>query len=127
VLLLLNRAFGAEPALLVLVLALGSVMAAEFGLLLGVVVKDITTLFAVIKALGIFLFAPAIIYLFPQIPQWIGRIFPTYYLVQPIVEISQHGGGWPDIALSVFVLIGLDLVLLGAVTLALRRAAARAG
>jgi len=121
VILILNQAFGVEPVLLLLLLALGAVMAAELGLLCGALIKDITTLFAIWKLGGILLFGPAIIYMFPQIPQWIGKLFPTYYLLQPIVEISQRGSGWSDIATNVFILAGLDLILIGVVVFALRR------
>ncbi|MBA7644925.1 hypothetical protein ES703_52674 [subsurface metagenome] len=121
VILVLNQAFGTEPTLLLLVLALGAIMAAELGLLLGALIKDITTLFAIWKLGGILLFGPAIIYMFPQIPQWIGKLFPTYYLLQPIIEISQGGGGWSDIATNVFILVGLDLILVAVVMLVLRR------
>jgi len=119
--LLLNRAFGAEPLLLVLVLALGAVMAVELGLLCGAFIRDITTLFTLWKSAGIVLFAPVFIYLFPQIPQWIGKIFPTYYILQPIVDISQRGAGWPEIALNVSILVALDIVLAGIVVLAARK------
>ncbi len=119
--LILNQAFGAEPGLLLLLLALGAIMAAEIGLLLGAFIKDWTTLFTVWKSGAILLFAPAFVYLFPQIPKWIAKVFPTYYLIQPIVEISQRGGDWASIATSVFVLIGLDLVLIGAVMLTLSK------
>jgi len=121
VILVLNQAFGAEPALSMLVLVLGAIMAAEIGLLLGVLVNKTTSLFAVVKFGGLLLYAPAFVYLFPQIPEWIGRIFPTYYAIQPIVEISLRGGGWPEIAINVFILAGLDLVLIVAIMLALRR------
>jgi len=121
VILILNQAFGSEPMLLLLVLALGAIMAGEIGLLCGALIKDVTSLFAIWKAGGILLFGPAIIYMFPQIPQWIGRLFPTYYLLQPIIEISQRGGGWPDIAINVFILAALDLLLLGVVMFILRR------
>jgi len=120
VILVLNQAFGAQPTLLLLVLALGAIMAAELGLLLGALLKDWTTLFTVWKTGAILLFGPAIIYMFPGIPQWIGRIIPTYYVLQPIIEISQRGSGWPDIAINVFILIGLDLILVGVVAFALR-------
>lgn len=120
--LVINQAFGAQPLLLVLVLVLGSIMAAETGLVLAAVMKNTSSLFAVMKFFGIFFYAPVIIYLFPQIPQWIGRIFPTYYIVQPVVEISQRGGGWPEIAANVFILIGLDIVLAGVVAFFARRA-----
>ena len=121
VILILNQAFGAEPVLLVMVLALGAIMAVEVGLLLGILLKDVTTLFAVWKTAGILLFGPAIVYMFPQIPQWVGRIFPTYYLLQPIVEISQKGGAWPEIATEVFILIGINIALIAVLMLALRR------
>jgi len=121
VILVVNRAFGAEPALLVLVLAFAAIMAAEIGLILGALMKDFTTLFAVWKLGGILLFAPALVYLFPQIPEWIGRIFPTYYFIEPIVQISQRAGGWPDIATSVFILIALDMILVGVLIFTLKR------
>ena len=121
VILALNQAFGAEPALLVLVMTLGAIMAAEIGLLLGVLMKDTTSLFAIAKFGGILLYAPAIIYLFPQIPEWVGMLFPTYYFIEPIVDISLWGAGWPEIATNVFILIGLDLALIVGVILVLRR------
>jgi ABC-2 type transport system permease protein len=121
IILALNQAFGGQPGLLVLMLALGAVMAAELGLILGSLVKDMTSLFATWKFGGILLFGPALIYLFPEIPQWIAKVFPTYYLVEPVVEISQRGGGWADIATNVFVMVGLDLILIGIVALALQK------
>ncbi len=127
VVLLLNQAFGSQPLLLVLLLLLGAVMAAEIGLICGVIFKDFTTLFAVWKSGGVLLFGPAVIYMFPQIPQWIGRIFPTYYLLEPIVTISQRGGGWPEIATNVFILIGIDVILIGLIILALRKTRKLAG
>lgn len=124
VILTLNRAFGNSPALLVFVLFLGAVFAAEFGILLGALIKDINTLFATIKGMGLFLYAPAIIYMFPQIPQWISKIFPTYYVIQPVVEIAQNGAGLDEIAWQLGVLGILILVLgivLGLLTNRMRR------
>lgn len=120
--LFLNRAFGAEPLLLVVLLALGALMAATFGVLLGAIVKDINTLFATIKGIGILLYAPAIVYLFPTIPQWIGRIFPTYYIIGPIVAVTQEGATWADIRLDVAILTLLNLALVAVVATVARRA-----
>jgi len=120
--LVINQAFGTQPLLLVLVLVLGSIMHAEIGLVLASVLKDTNSLFAMLKFFGILLYAPVLIYLFPQIPQWIGRIFPTYYIVQPIIDISQRGGGWPEISANVFILIGLDIALAGVVMFVARKA-----
>ena len=121
VVLLLNGGMGPRPALLLGVLGLGTIMASAFGLLLGAFIKDVDTLFAVFKGTGILLYAPALVYLFPAIPQWVGRIFPTHYLIAPIIEISQEGATWSDVAPDVFILMGLIVVMLGLVALAIRR------
>jgi ABC-2 type transport system permease protein len=112
VILAINGALGSQPGLLVMMLLLGAIMASAFGLLMASLVKGSMTFFANMKMIGIFLYAPVIIYLFPTLPQWIGKFFPTYYIVQPIVEISQQGGGWAEIVPEVAVLIGLDALLI---------------
>jgi ABC-2 type transport system permease protein len=111
IILVMNQVFGANPALLVGIIFLGALMASMIGLLLGSFLKDLNSLTAVFKMIGLLLYAPAFIYLFPEIPQWIGRIFPTYYLVDPLMAVSQRGEGWSDIALNVFILIGLLIIL----------------
>ncbi len=121
VILLMNQAFGVQTGLLMIVLGLGAVLAALFGLVLGALIKDINTLFATIKGIGILLYAPVFVYMFPQIPQWIGRIFPTYYIVQPVVEISQQGGAWSDIVFEVSILAGLIVLMLVLTPLVARR------
>lgn len=108
----LNRALGSNMSLLVGVLVLGAILAAEFGVLLGMLVKDINSLFATVKSAGLFLYAPALIYMFPEIPQWIAKIFPTYYIIQPVIEISQHGAGLSEIAWQLGILMTL-IVFLG--------------
>ena len=123
--LLINQAFGAHPGLLVLLLALGSVMAVSIGLILGALVKDLTTLLSIWKLGGILLFGPAIVYMFPGIPQWVGKIFPTYYLTQPIVSISQFGAGWTEISTNTFILMAIDVVMLGLVVFFVSRAKER--
>ena len=119
--LFINQAFGTQPALLVLLTVLGALMAAGIGVLLGALVKDIDTLFATIKGIGILLYAPALVYLFPEIPHWIGRIFPTYYMIAPIVEVTQGGAGWSDIAPDVAILLALIVLLMVVAALAGRR------
>ncbi len=100
----LNNAFGAQPGLLIGLVALGSLLAAEAGVIIGALVGDISTLFTVVKGLGILLYAPAIFYLFPDLPAWLARLFPTYYMLGPIVEVSMSGAHWADIAGDVAIL-----------------------
>ena len=121
--LLINQAFGVQPWLLVLVLGLGAVMASIIGLIAGAFLKDVTSLFALSKIAGTLLSGPGLVYMFPQIPQWIGRIFPTYYMIEPIVELVHRGGGWGDIAVNVLVLIGLIIVFSIILSVVLRKRA----
>ncbi len=117
----INRAFPEQALLLIITLLLGATMSAVFGILLGILIKDINTLFATVKAIGLLLYAPAIVYLFPSIPEWVGRIFPTYYMIQPVVEITQQGAGWSDVALELSILVVLIGVLTAVTLLFARR------
>jgi ABC-2 type transport system permease protein len=115
--LFLNRSFGNEPLLLLGVLLLGTTFASAFGVALGALVKDINTLFATIKGLGLLLYAPGIVYMFPEIPQWIARVFPTYYALQPVLDISQNNAGlreiWPDLAVLLGLIALMFVILVG--------------
>ncbi len=86
--LILNNAFGVNPGALLVVLFLASLMSAEFGLILGSVAKDANTLFTFIKSIGIVLVAPVIFFIWPGLPQWIAKIFPTYYFLSPVYEVA---------------------------------------
>jgi ABC-2 type transport system permease protein len=121
VILLMNQAFGSHSGLLIMMLFLGAVMAAGIGLLISSFARDTTSFFATMKMFGILLYAPAFFYMFPDLPQWIGKIFPTYYIVEPVLEISQRGGGWPEIATNVFILIGLNIVIIALVGFTISR------
>jgi ABC-2 type transport system permease protein len=123
--LFLNQAFGNQPYLLVGVLALSALLAATFGVLMGALIKDINTLFAIIKAIGILLYAPAFIYIFPGIPTWIGKLFPTYYMIGPIMDITQNDATWSQIAGDVYILIGLIIALIAVVAVIARRESAK--
>ncbi len=125
IILAMNRAFGSQPLLLVGLLALGGTLASVFGILLGMLLKDINSLFATIKGIGILLYAPAIIYLFPSLPQWArsaGRLFPTYYIIGPVMDVTQQGASFADVAPDVAILIGIILLLVGIVAVLTRRA-----
>jgi ABC-2 type transport system permease protein len=97
---------------MLLVLFLGAVMAVEIGLLAGALIKDLNTLFAFWKFGALVLFGPAFIYIFPQIPQWIGYLFPTYYVIRPVVDLSVNNASLSSILIYLAVLIVLIIGLL---------------
>jgi ABC-2 type transport system permease protein len=51
----------------------------------------------------------------------VGKIFPTYYILQPIIEVSQQNGGWSDIAGNFFILVGIDVALIAILLIILQR------
>ncbi len=119
--LFLNRAFGGQPWLLLLTLLLGSIFSSAIGVLLGSLVKDVTALFTVIKSLGIFLYAPGIVYMFPNLPGWIGKIFPTYYVIQPVLDITQNNAGFSDIWLSLLLVLVFSITVIGLIGFVTRK------
>lgn len=115
VILILNQALGGQWAPLFAVILLGALMNAVIGIIMGSVAKDMDTFMALIKAFGIVLYAPGLLRIFPAIPEWIGRFFPTYYIMNPLLEISQNGAGFGEIfaelAVLALIVAGLLLVL----------------
>jgi ABC-2 type transport system permease protein len=107
----ISTSFGGSPFALVLVLALGAILAAEIGLLAGAFIRDINTLFAFWKFGGLLLFGPAIVFMFPQIPAWVGYIFPTYYVIRPVTDLSVLGLDFGSVALYVGILVAIVAVM----------------
>lgn len=114
IMLLLNRAFNGNIPLLLFVIGLSGLLASSIGIIMGSFSKDMDSFMGLIKAMGILLYAPGILELFPNIPAWIGRVFPTYYIMNPLLEITQNGAGFTDIVSDVAVLAALvGLALFG--------------
>jgi len=117
----LNDALGAQPAALLLSVAVGALMLAEVGLLFGGGAKDSKTLFALMKSVGILLFAPVIFYIFPDWPQWIAQIFPTYWIINPIFEVATQDAGLGDVIGQLAVALAICAALVPLVMVVSRR------
>lgn len=89
--LILNGAMGSRPFDVVVVVMVAAGLTSMLGLLVGVVAKDSTMLFGLIKGSGIVLFAPVLFYLFPSWPQWIAKLFPLYWIIEPVWQVSIMG------------------------------------
>jgi ABC-2 type transport system permease protein len=117
----LNDALGTQPAALLLSVLVGALMLAEIGLLFGSGAKDSKTLFALMKSVNILLFAPVIFYIFPDWPQWIAQIFPTYWIINPIFEVAVQDAGVADVIGQLAVALVICIVLVPFVVLLSRR------
>jgi ABC-2 type transport system permease protein len=117
----LNRTLGGQPALLIAVIGLGALAASVLGILLGAVSRDMETFMAIVKGLGILLYAPGFLELIPQAPAWIARLFPTYYIMNPILEITQNGAGLGGISTDLSILAAIVGALLIVLALLVER------
>ena len=122
----ISTSFGNSPLAMVVILVFGAMLAAEIGLLAGAFIKDMNTLFAFWKFGGLLLFGPSIVFMFPQIPSWVGYIFPTYYVIRPVTDISVMGADFGSVALYVGILIVIVAVMGLALTKVVKRLSTQA-
>ncbi len=107
----LNNAFAGQPVAMTLILLVGSVMMALVGLALGLWARDVTTMYTAIKAGGILIFLPVIFVLFPGLPQWIPKLIPTYYFLQPIYDIAIRGDTFADVVPELLIALAFCVAL----------------
>ncbi|MDZ4167291.1 MAG: ABC transporter permease [Coriobacteriia bacterium] len=109
--LMLNRAMGARPVEVVLVVVVAGALTSMLGILAGVVAKDSTMFFGLVKGTGVLLFAPVIFYVFPDWPQWIAKLFPLYWVIEPIWQVSVMGASittvWQELAIALGITVAL--------------------
>ncbi len=110
----LNSALTARPLALIVVLVVAGVMLVEIGLIYGTASKDITGVFTLIKGTGFILLAPTIFYIFPDWPQWIAKLFPTYWVINPVYEVTINNEGlgtvWVELAIALGVAVLLAVI-----------------
>lgn len=120
--LLLNSAFGENffDVLVVVIVAAG--LTSMIGLVIGTYSRTATMLFTLIKSLGFFLFIPVVFYIFPEWPQWIARIFPLYWIISPIWEVSIMGRTLDTVWFELFIALVITLALVPLVGLLKKKA-----
>ncbi len=112
----LNGALGNNYPALVISMVIACLMCAEIGIIYATGARDIKTLYTLIKTLNIFIFAPVIFYIFPNWPQWIAKLFPTYWFLNPIFNVTIRGYDladvWGELAVAVVICAALVPVIL---------------
>lgn len=126
VIIVINQLFIGNVWLLILFMALGAIFAVELGLTIGGISKDLSIAWTYVKFVGLVAFMPGILWFFPQVPEWVSKLFPTYYLIMPIIEISQRGAGLDKVGLDALILLLFDIFFIVFVLLSKRRLALRA-
>lgn len=109
--LVINDAVAGQWGAHLFVLLVAGVMMAEIGLLLGTWAKDSMTLFAAWKGGAILLIFPAFFFLFPDLPQWIAKLGPTYYFLEPAFSLANEGTVLSDVVGTLLIGVAICAVL----------------
>ncbi|MDZ4166762.1 MAG: ABC transporter permease, partial [Coriobacteriia bacterium] len=126
--LVLNSALGANWLEVFVVVLIAAALSSMLGIVAGVFAKDSSIMFAIVKGSGIFLFAPTLFYIFPEWPQWIARLFPLYWIIEPIWQVSVMGQSLSTVWMELLVAVGITAALgVAAAWLAKRMQAQMAG
>ncbi len=112
----LNRALGPDYGSMLGVLAMTSVFWALLGVLVGLLARSSQALFAIVKGAGLLLFAPVVFYIFPQWPQWIAQVIPTFWAIDPLWRILADGASLADVVVSLAIVAGMCVLLLFAIS-----------
>ncbi len=111
----LNQALANRPLEVMLFLLVGSIMMAEIGLILGSLVKDANSLYTAIKGAGVFIALPVVFIIWPTLPQWIPKLTPTYYFLQPVYDIAISGMSltdfWVELAVACALCVAFGLLV----------------
>ena len=113
--LFLNSAWGQHAGAMLASLAVAGVMMAEIGLILGSVSKDSNILFTLFKSAGILIIFPVIFPIFPNLPQWIAYLGPTYYFLDPVFKIAVEGAALGDVWVMLVIGAAICVALVPAV------------
>ncbi len=107
----LNGVLGSNWFEVVLVVLVAAMLSAALGVVVGVFAKDSSIMFGIVKGAGIFLFAPAIFYVFPEWPQWIAKLFPLYWIIEPIWQVSVMGESLGTVTGELGIALGITAAL----------------
>lgn len=121
----LNGALGSNWLEVLVVIVVAASLSSMLGLLIGTFAKDSTVMFGIVKGLGIFLFAPTLFYVFPEWPQWIAKLFPLYWILEPIWTVSIMGGSITEVWLELGVAVAITVALIPVIGLVARRVQAQ--
>lgn len=118
--LLLNRSLGNNAAALLAVLGVVALSASCFGCIIGYVSKDMKSVTTLTQSLMLIMYAPAILNIFPRIPEWVQKLFPTYYFFSPLLKLSDRSFAASD-AWEIAALLGVLLLLQAVLFLLVRK------
>ncbi len=116
-----NSALDVQPLALSVVILVAGLMLVIIGLIYGTASKDVTGVFTLIKGTGVLLLGPTIFYIFPNWPQWIAKLFPTYWIINPVYDVTINNAGLGDVGVELLIGVGVIALLVAPLILLTRR------
>jgi len=110
-----------DPLATIATLTVAAITCIEIGLVYATLAKDAKTLYSLVKTLNILILGPLIFYFFPNWPQWIAKLFPTYWFINPMFEIATRGATLADVWIELCVALGFCVAALIPIALLGRR------
>lgn len=107
----LNGALSGQPLALLATIIAGTVVCNAIGLIYGTLAGNAKTLYTLVKSLNILLAGPILFYLFTGLPQWIAKIFPTYWFIDPLYSITLKGADFSDVCFKLAIALGIGILL----------------
>ena len=107
----LNGALSGQPLALLATIVAGTIVCNAIGLIYGTVAGNAKTLYTLVKSLNILLAGPILFYLFAGLPQWIAKIFPTYWFINPLYSITLEGADFSKVCFKLAVALGVGILL----------------
>ena len=87
-------------------------MTVELGLVLGILMRNVSQLFTVWKSTAWLLALPVIPFLWDGFPEWLAMLSPTYYFITPAWELTLGGGTLGDVTWMLVAAAGIIVALL---------------
>jgi ABC-2 type transport system permease protein len=119
--LLLSGALTAQPLPLLTALAVSVALCTGIGLVYGMTARQSKTVYNLAQTMNVFILAPLIFYFFPGWPQWIAKLFPSYYFIDPLYRIALKGATLAEVGSELAVALAAALLLIVPVALLARR------
>lgn len=111
----LNDAFSSMSGPLALAFTIAAVMTIELGMIIGLLSKDVNVLYGAVKSIGPVLVVSAAPFMFEAFPKWIAQVFPTWWVLSPIMSIVNEGAGLADVGVELGVAAAICVALVFAV------------
>jgi ABC-2 type transport system permease protein len=119
--LILTQSLRGNLPVLLLGIVLGAIMAVSLGLFFGSLTENITGSYAYVSVPLLVLMLPALLIFFPDISLSVIKGIPTYYLVNTINQILNHGAGLQEVWKDFLVIAICNVIFFGLGVYALRR------